>query len=56
MEPVKRILRIGKEVYTVDANEFAQVKVATCDTISIASWVAFSLAACHMVSLEEREE
>lgn len=51
-----KILRVGKEVFTTDTNDFAQVKVATCDSVSIASWVAFCIAGHLKVSLEEREE
>lgn len=55
MPIMKKILRIGTDIYTVDmANQ--QTKVCTSDTSELASWVAYALAAWHHVSLEEREE
>lgn len=55
MTPMRKILRIGTTVYTVDmAND--RTKICTCESAEIAHWMVQALAGWHKVSLEEREE
>jgi hypothetical protein len=55
MTPMKKLLRVGKTLYTVDMAGH-ELKIGTCDTAEIAHWTAYALAGWHKVSLEEREE
>jgi hypothetical protein len=54
MTPIKKIVRIGREIYTVDYADKDNL-VAKSPTRDDASWVASSLAGWHQVPLEERD-